>query len=96
MAPAPVIRVCEVCERPMAVEELGVDFCAMGFGECWVCPHCWDERPDEVREAFFWRGLSIMLDILAKQAGRSGSRAYSREYDNLVDLLDQFEPVEGQ
>ena len=42
------------------------------------------------------RGLGIMLDILAKQAGRSGSRAYSREYDSLVDLLDQFEPVEGQ
>lgn len=36
-------RYCEICDRDIAVEEL-----ATLFSDLWICPHCWDERPDEV------------------------------------------------
>lgn len=37
------------------------------------------------------RGESIMLDVLAKQAGRVNSAAYKAELDALCDILDQAE-----
>lgn len=39
------------------------------------------------------RGFFIMLDILAKQAGRSSSRAYQNRYNDLIDFFKQFEKV---
>jgi len=35
------------------------------------------------------RGLSIALDILAKQMGRGGSKAYDAEYDRIGEIFDR-------
>lgn len=37
------------------------------------------------------RGLEIMVDILAKQAGRGGSKAYEVENDRIWDIIESVE-----
>lgn len=37
------------------------------------------------------RGLEITLSILAKRAGRAGSKAYNAELDRLLDALEEYD-----
>jgi hypothetical protein len=41
----------------------------------------------------FGRGCDIMIDILAKQAGRRNSKAYDSEYDVIANLIETAEAI---